>query len=129
MTTASAMAPLVALRDRLATVSGVVTCRIGIEANMAPADYPMVRIVPSTAKHADVLGRRSVECLIYFGQPIHEFTAGLESLYTSTFALEQAVIDKAETGSGYFFEYIETIADEDRVDGYKLMAIRAVVEG
>lgn len=129
MTTASAMAPLVALRDRLATVSGVVTCRIGIEANMAPADYPMVRIVPSSAKHGSVMGRRQVEVLVYFGEPVHEFTAGLEALYTEIFALELLLLAAAEAGGAFIFEYIETVADEDRVDGYKLMAIRGVVEG
>ena len=128
MTTANAMAPLLALRDRLATVTGVVTCQIGIEANMTAEDYPMVRIVPSRASHAAVLGRRQVEVLVYFGSPIHEFSGGQEALYTAIFALERLLINSAETGTGYYFDYRETIADEDRVDGYKLMAIRAMVE-
>ena len=125
----SALPTLAALRDRLATVAGIVTCKIGLEANMTPADYPMVRIVPSAIKRGIMLGQRSTECLIYFGMPAHEFTAGLEALYTDLLALEAALISAAETGSGYPWRYLETIADEDRVDGYKLMAIRAVVEG
>ena len=56
---------LTALRDRLASVAGIVTCRVGIEANMTPADYPMVRIVPGKVSYAAVLGRRKVDCLVY----------------------------------------------------------------
>lgn len=129
MTTASVYPVLVALRDRLAGVAGIVTCRIGLEANMTPADYPMVRIVPSRVDYGAVIGRRKTECLVYFGKPVHEFTAGLEALYSDLLALEALLIDAALTGSGFYCQYLETITDEDRVDGYKLMALRLVVEG
>jgi len=129
MSTTNAMTPLIALCDRLAQVAGVVTCRIGIESNMTAADYPMVRIVPSKAKLSAYMGRRRVEVLVYFGKPVHEFAAGLEALYAQTFALEALLLESAYTGADYTFEYLETIADEDRIDGFKLMAIRGVVEG
>ena len=96
---------------------------------MTPADYPMVRIVPSKVSYAAVLGRRKVDCLVYFGTPVHEFSAGLEALYADLLALEALLIDAATSGSTYYCEYLETIADEDRVDGFKLMAMRVVVEG
>ena len=95
---------------------------------MTPADYPMVRIVPSKIAQGGTVASRSDECLIYFGSPVHEFDAGLESLYADLLALEAALIDAATGTAGIVFEYAETIADEDRVDGYKLMAIRATVE-
>ena len=129
MTTPSVCPVLTALRDRLASVAGIVTCRVGIEANMTPADYPMVRIVPSKVSYAAVLGRRKVDCLVYFGTPVHKFSAGLEALYADLLALEALLIDAATSGSTYYCEYLETIADEDRVDGFKLMAMRVVVEG
>ena len=129
MTTPSVYPVLTALRDRLASVAGIVTCRVGIEANMTPADYPMVRIVPSKVSYAVVLGRRKVDCLVYFGTPVHEFSAGLEALYADLLALEALLIDAATSGSTYYGEYLETNADEDRVDGFKLMAMRVVVEG
>ena len=125
----SVLPTLTALRAQLATVAGVVTCKIGLEANMTPADYPMVRIVPSTIKYGTNIGQRAVECLIYFGMPAHEFTAGLEALYAQLLALEAAIITAAASGGSYYWQYLETITDEDRVDGYKLMAIRAVVDG
>ncbi len=128
MTTTSPMAALSTLKTALSRVSGVVTCKIGLEANMTPDDYPMVRIVPSLARHSNVIGLRETEVLIYFGKPIHEFESGLEDVYQELFAMEAALIDAAES-SGVYCEYRETVADEDRVDGYKLMALRMAVQG
>jgi hypothetical protein len=123
------MTALTALRDKLALVTGVATCKVGMESNMTPADYPMVRIVPSVIRDAPIIGQRRCDVLVYFGQPIHEFTGGLESLYTSLFALETALLDAAQATAGVYVEYVETVMDEDRVDAYKLCALRLVVQG
>lgn len=120
---------LQALRDALAVVPGVATCKIGMEANMTPADWPMVRLVPSTVRDSQVLGRRSIDLLIYFGQAAHEFTAGLEALYADLFAMEAALLAAAFAVPGIFVQYQETVLDEDRLDAYKLMALRVMVEG
>lgn len=120
---------LEALRDALAAVPGVATCRIGMEANLTPADYPLVRLVPSTVRYSEVISRRRCELLVYFGQPIHEFTGGLESLYESLFGLEAALLAAAQATPGVWVQYEETILDEDRLDAYKLMALRLTVEG
>jgi hypothetical protein len=115
------------IRDTLAVVPGVATCKIGLEANMTPADYPMVRIVPSRLSDGAVRGRRAAELLIYFGQPIHEFSSGLESEWQTLLAMESALRDVlVQTGTVF---YRETILDEDRVDAYKLLAIRCEVQG
>ena len=66
--------------------------------------------------------------LIYVGLDVHEFEAGLEALYQQLFAMEAAVIDAALAGGDLRFSYIETIFDEDRVDAFKLIAIRGAVE-
>lgn len=125
----SAYPLLAAVRDQLAAVPGVATCRIGLEANMTPDDYPMVRIVPSRVSNGNVIGRRSVECLIYFGQPVHEFSAGLEAQYETLMAMEQALIEAAQQTATAAVLYRETILDEDRVDAFKLMALRVEVVG
>lgn len=129
--TASAFPLLEALRDQLAMVPGVASCRIGLEANMTPADYPMVRIVPSRISPAKMLGRRNVDALIYFGQPIHEFTSieGLQGQYGALLAMETAIIDAAEQTPTATVLYRETVLDEDRVDAYKLMAMRVEIRG
>lgn len=123
------MTQLEALRDSLATVSGVATCKIGMEANMTPADYPIVRIVPSVATYSPVLGHRRIDLLVYFGHALHEFSGGLEALYAAQFELEAALIAAATSTAGLYVEYVETILDEDRLDAYKLTALRLIVEG
>lgn len=122
---------LEAARTALATLAGVTTCKIGIETNMTPADYPIIRIVPTKLGRGDTFGgERRIDAMIYFGKPIHEFDAGLESLYAELHAMEVAIIDKLEAqNDGFSATYIETFADEDRIEAYKLYAIRAVILG
>lgn len=120
---------LQALRDALAAVPGVATCKIGMEVNLTPADWPTVRLVPSTVRDSPVLGLRSVELLVYFGQAVHEFTAGLEALCAELFEMEAALLAAAFATPGICVEYQETVLDEDRLDAYKLMALRVTVQG
>lgn len=121
-------AALTTLRDALGALPWVASCKIGLEANMTPADYPMVRIVPSTARYGGLIHSRQCEVLIYFGHDAHEFDAGLEALHERLFEDEAQIIDAALALDGLRFTYAETIFDEDRVDAYKLLAIRASVE-
>jgi hypothetical protein len=126
---ADIMAVLRALRDAFAALPSVKTCAIGLEADMTPDDYPMVRLVPSSARWGLTIDRRECDVLVYFGQPIHEFEGGMEALYESLFALERALLEASQTTAGVFAQYRETIIDEDRIDAYKLMALRLTVEG
>ena len=116
---------LVALRDKLAEL-GSKTCKIGLEANMTPSDYPIIRLVTSRVTPAPVRPRRVIDLLIYYGQPSHDFDAGLEALTESHMAMEAAIIEIVEDFGG---RYIETVSDEDRLDGYKMMSIRVQVQG
>ena len=126
----SPMGVLEALRDTLAAVAGVQTCRIGLEANLAPDDYPIVRIVPSSSTPSENLsGLRMHECLIYFGLPITEGDGGLEALYGQIFALEAALLSALPTSGSWLARWVETVTDEDRVAAYKLLALRVEVVG
>jgi len=116
------------LRNKLATVAGVKTCKIGMEANITPDDYPIVRLVPSTVRQKNVY-MRECDLIVYFGQPIHEFTGGLESLYTSLFTMEAALLAAARSITSIVVIYDETVLDEDRLSAYKLMALRLTVAG
>jgi hypothetical protein len=106
-------------RDALAAIPGVVSCKIGIEKNISPADYPMIRIVPSRVTVGKPYSGRSIQALIYFGTPLDE-SEGLESVYAALSTLEASIISVLRTLQG---RYIETVTDEDRLDTYKLMAI------
>jgi hypothetical protein len=114
------MTVLEAARDDLATIPGVKSCAIGVEPNISPADYPMIRIVPSRITPGAPYGKRTAETLIYFG--INKTTSeGLESVYEALFELEALILSKMQA-LGH--RYIETITDEDRLDAFKLMTIR-----
>lgn len=133
-----------ALRDALATLPGVQTCKIGLEANITPDDYPIIRVVPSrmtplqTVLGGKVLARNG-EVLIYFGAPVQPFEDApdaegrtrLEKLYAALFDMEAAIIETfaAPPAGVRAVRYLETITDEDRLDTYKLMAIRCEVVG
>jgi hypothetical protein len=41
------MTTLEAARDAMALIAGVASCKIGLESNISPADYPLIRVVPS----------------------------------------------------------------------------------
>lgn len=127
----SAYAVLASVRDALAAVEGVKTCRIGMEAGITPADYPLVRIVPSVLTDAvPRSGVHQVECLIYFGLPIHDFTDGLEAVYEDLLAMQEQLLTAARAASAvHSVVHIETIFDEDRVEAYKLMALKVRLVG
>jgi hypothetical protein len=122
------------LKSTLATIPGVMTCRIGLEDNITPDDYPIIRIVPSSAGQGAAYAHRKIELLIYFGMPIQAFddspdSSGrvrLEKLYAALLDMEAAIMTAISRAGG---KYIETITDEDRIDTYKIMAVRCEVEG
>lgn len=116
----AAMTTLEAARDSLKTIPGVASCKIGLEANISPSDYPLIRLVPSRLTPGKPYSARTIETLIYFGAPTAN-SEGLESVYDDLFTLEQAILAKVHTLGGRF---IETLTDEDRLDTYKLMTAR-----
>lgn len=119
------MSSLEVLRDDLATIVGVTSCKIGIEPNISPADYPMIRIVPSRLTPGRPYNNRTAECLVYFGTSTAT-SEGLETVYDNLFTLEASIIGKIKAAGG---RYIETITDEDRLDAYKLMTVRCEIQG
>lgn len=138
MATTIPMEALTYLRDALATVEAVKTCKVGLEANMTPDDYPIVRIVPSRLGRAQAVRVsqlvREIDCLVYFGVPVSEFEDGaeesqLENLYAEIFELERDLIAALPTTGAFSARYVETITDEDRIAAYKLMAMRVMVSG
>lgn len=114
---------LLILKNKFFEIPAVKTSKIGIEANIAPEDYPIVRIVPSIIRRTDSI-TRATELLIYFGTPIYESEDGLEAIYEGLLNLEQAII-LALQGNGFLIKYLDTITDEDRIEHYKLFAVRA----
>lgn len=128
------MALLEGLKAALATIPGIKSCKIGLETDITPDDYPLIRIVPSLVRDGLTIGRRHADLLIYFGMPIQPFDDAadasgrvrLEKLYAALFDTETAIREQIVLNGGL---YRETITDDDRLDTYKLMAVRCDIEG
>lgn len=116
-------AELASLRDAINTLDTVETCKVGIEANISPNDYPMVRIVPERLTPGQPYQNRTVEVGIYFGVNIND-SEGLQMVYENLSMLEGEIVAVIKEQGGKF---IETITDEDRLDTYKLMFIRCEI--
>ena len=65
------------IKDALDGITGVTTCKIGLEQGISPADYPIIRIVPTRREHGAALPRTKVNVLIYFGAATAEADQGL----------------------------------------------------
>lgn len=118
-------AMLETLRDALAKIETVKTCRIGLEPNITPDDYPIVRLVPSRVLPGANPIERRLELWVYYGVPIHEAAAGIESVYSGLLGLDAEVRRVMRTaGAGFGVRFVETITDEDRLEHFKLFASR-----
>ena len=65
--------------------------------------------------------KRLVETGIFFGANVTA-AEGMERVYDELFFLEEEIIKAVKRIGG---KYFETITDEDRLDTYKMMFIRA----
>lgn len=119
------MAALTAAKTALATIPGVISCKIGFEENISPADFPLIRIIPTRLSPGRPYDKRTCEVRIVFGMPTTN-SEGLEDVYDDLFTLEASIIAKIKTLSG---RYISTETDEDQLQMYKLMAINAELQG
>ena len=112
------------LRDALAAIEGVTSCKIGIEKNLSPACYPMIRLVPTRFLPGKPYNMRTSEIDVYFGWNVAE-SEGLECVYSNLLALEAEMIKVIKAQGGV---YVQTVTDEDRLDTYKLMVIKMTIE-
>jgi hypothetical protein len=112
-------------RNAFSTIPGVASCKIGLEPNISPEDYPLIRVVPFRITPGRPYSTRSSETFVYFGVPVAT-SEGLEEVYAELFRLEAEILEKLKTLQG---RYVETITDEDRIDTYKIMSIRCFLEG
>lgn len=127
------MTRLEELRDALAAIPGIASCGIGLEPGISAEDYPLVRIVPVALRDSTTLGRRCADVRVYFGARIEQTDAGpdedgrvgLEMVYAALLELETFVRDAIHLNGGVCRN---TVADEDRLETYKIMAVLAEIE-
>lgn len=130
---------LTQIKATLATVPTIASCAIGLETNITPDDYPLIRLVPTRMTPKDDVGDRAMlELTVYFGDALLESADGLETVYEGLFTLEaqirEAVVFTAkrtawESGQMLTARYIDTLFDSDSLVHYKIMASRFEVEG
>lgn len=131
----SPMGMLTYLRDALATLPGVKTCKVGMEANIGPLDYPAIRIVPAdlsvpaTARNLPFGSLREADITIHYGLAIHEFEDGLEAVYEADFEMESAIVAALPRTGPYSFRYVKTYMDEDSIEAFKWMGVRVSAQG
>jgi len=126
-------AMLALLKAQCALIPGVKTCKVGLEAEIMPDDYPIIRLVPSRLIPQEGGDRQRMELTIYHGAPLQAFD-GLEAVYVELFRLETAIRDAVMFAAvastpGLRVEFVDTITDEDWLTVYKLFASRFQVEG
>jgi len=108
-----------ALRDLLSAVPGVASCKVGFEADISPADWPIVRIVSDTETPGRPYGEATMGATIYFGMPIAS-AEGLEAVYEALLDLRDAI---TEALRGTELRWRQIVYDSDRITTYKLAAI------
>lgn len=119
------IAALEQARNAFAAIPGVRSSKIGIEANISPDDYPIIRLVPDRITPGRPYQNRTSSCWLYFGMPIAN-SEGLEFVYAELFRLEAEIIAALKALGA---RYIETMMDSDRLPTYKVAAIRCEITG
>ena len=113
-------------QQRLATVQGVQTCKIGLEPNLPVGDYPIIRITPIRITPRERHGFE-FEFWVYFGAAVQQFT-GLDLVYAALLDMEQEIISCVTGNHGEGVTHIETITDDvqgfDANPAYKIMMAR-----
>jgi hypothetical protein len=110
------------LRTRLAKIAGIKTCRLGIESNISPNDYPIIRIAIDKLKKRDIVSR-SADIRIYAGLPLIEGKDTLEDITQALVTLEDKISALAQEGNGYRCIHQQTVMSGGLVEHYQLIAI------
>lgn len=111
----------------LLAVTGINTCRIGLEAGLSVDDYPMIRIVideisPSLDEYYDA----SARVAIHFGVPILESdeNINMSDIYEQHLIMHNEIVSIVESSSySYSGTWINTIPDSDDYIEYKVGTI------
>ena len=118
---------LEAARDVLSSLPGVASCKIGLEANMTPDSFPMIRLVPRRVEPGVSYQNRTVETLIYFGVKKTEAEIGLEEVYSQILTMEASIVS-AILPLGH--RYVDTLYEDNDVSGqYKVGLLRVEMQG
>ena len=112
---------LLAIKAELENIANIKTCKIGLEDDISPNDYPLIRIVAASNDGLNYLHEKFT-VKIYYGFDLNEYD-GMEIIYEKLYALEKDIRDAIapELTGEYVCKWKNTISDEDRLEGYKVL--------
>jgi hypothetical protein len=87
---------LEAIRNALETDVNANTFSIGLEDTISAADYPIVRICPTSANVGPSVHRREIFVLVYFGVDI-DASDGVEACWEALLTIEDEIISAMES--------------------------------
>ncbi len=111
---------LTLIQTKLSTIATITTCKIGLEEALSPADYPIIRIVAGNSQNTEYKHTLH-QVKIYYGFNLSEFD-GLDTIYQKLYSLEKEIRGLIELDlEPYLCKWVNTISDEDRLQGYKIL--------
>ncbi len=124
------------IKERLTNLDGIKTLKIGIEPNISPSDYPIIRIVVNRNTIADDFDKwaNDIYFSVYFGAKIDE-KKGLESIYEYLYTLEATIKErlhnhqiKGELNSDCLIRFENTQSDNDTLKNFKILVSEFKIE-
>ena len=118
------------LKVLLSDIHGINTVKIGLEPNITPKDYPLIRIVPvESSPTNDISGTTKTTMTVYVGIADKFDKDGLELVYETLEVFETEIKSRFKTSPDSTFIWRSTRQDEDRLSNVKVIAMQVDGEG
>ena len=117
---------LVTVRDKMATISGVKTSKIGLERGVGSKDAPFIRIVPLDVKpQGGISPSQNLTYQVVFG--VDTKNRDYEELHDQYFSLAEEIIADGKALGG---TWVRTVTDQDTVQNLKTAVVefQAVID-
>ena len=118
------------VKNELVNISGINTVQVGIEAQMKPSDYPIIRIVPTKEFPAEYSSiKDGVDFMIVLGiinkTPLNDY----EVTYRELSGYADSVKGALQNSVNGNFRWKDTIHDNDEFQSYKRLIMNFEYRG
>ncbi|MDA3046702.1 hypothetical protein OFO10_05975 [Campylobacter sp. VBCF_06 NA8] len=115
---------IVKIKEKLEGIEGIKTLKIGIEPNISPSDYPIIRIVINKNDLTQSNGwENDIYFSVYFGAKIDE-KVGLENIYKYLYDLEREIKNRLhnhQLENSCLIRFERTQSDNDTLKNFKIL--------
>lgn len=112
------------IKEMLAGIDGINTLKIGIEPNISPSDYPIIRIVINRNTLSNTNGwENDIYFSVYFGAKIDDIK-GIENIYKYLYTLENEIkkrLHNAQLKNSCLIRFENTQSDNDTLKNFKIL--------